>query len=263
MINIASAVLIIVILFVGILYFLKKYTHHGETQTVPDLQGLSIEDVSRICDEKNLRFKVIDSVYMPDVEYFTVVEQTPPPISKVKKNRMIYLTICSDEPPKVKLPNVIDVSLRQATVMLKNEGLKIGELRYKPDIAKNVVLKIEREGKEIEPGTIIRKGSEIDLVLGDGLTSEKVHVPSLYGRTLDEAIFVLSGVGLNVGFTIFDDKVEDSSKAIIWKQDPLPNPTIRISQGEIVNVYLTNYGTYKLKEIERMANDTTNTEQTN
>lgn len=247
--------IITVLLFAGVLYFLNKFTYHGKTQTVPDLKGKLIEEVLKVCKEKNLRYKVIDSVYMPDVEYFTVVEQTPVPFSKVKKNRIIYLTICSDEPPMVKLPNIIDVSLRQARVMIQNEGLTIGELRYKPDIAQNVVLWIEKDGVILKPGSIIKKGTKIDLVLGDGLTSQKVAVPALIGRTLEEAIFVLSGPGLNIGSTIFDETVKDSSRAIIWMQAPLPNPRPIISAGEVVNVYLTSYGSYKLKELEGINND--------
>lgn len=36
----------------------------------------------------------------------------------VKKGRKVYLTVASDEPPKVKMPQLQDVSLRQAEIML-------------------------------------------------------------------------------------------------------------------------------------------------
>ena len=254
-INLGVILILIVIIFVSVLIFLKKFTHHGETLTVPDFKGYSIGEVQEKCKEKSLRFRVIDSVFMPKVEYFTVVEQTPEPLSKVKVNRMIYLTISSDDPPKVKLPNVIDVSLRQATVMLQNEGLEVGDLKYVPDIAQNVVLRVEKAGRIIKPGSIIKKGVKVNLVLGDGLSSEKVQVPELYGRSLEEAMFVLSGVGLNIGSIDYNAFVKDSTKAIIWKQNPLPNPGNVIARGEVVDVYLTSFGKYKESELRREMHD--------
>ncbi|HPD64459.1 MAG TPA: PASTA domain-containing protein [Bacteroidia bacterium] len=226
-----------VLIFSG-LKFLKVYTHHGESLSVPDFKGSTIEEVEKICKEKNLRYEVIDSVYVPDTRYFTVVEQNPKPFSKVKRKRKIYLTICSDTPPRVKLPDIIDVTLRQAVSILQSYGLKLGELEYVPDIGKNLVLKVKKDGRILNPGDYVSKGSKIDLVLGDGLSSEKVAVIDVRGLTYDEAVFALSGIGLNVGAVILSQPVKDTSVCVVYKQYPEPSD-VMLPQGDAVDIWLS------------------------
>lgn len=235
--NLLVFVIVVFIFIILILKFLKIYTHHGESLSVPDLKGYTLEEVKEICQEKNLRYVVIDSVYVPDVRYFTVVEQNPRPYSKVKRKRKIYLTICSDTPPRVKLPDLRDVTLRQAISILQSYGLKLGELEYVPDIGKNLVLKVKKNGRILSPGDFVSKGSKIDLVLGDGLSSEKVAVINVVGLTYDEAIFALSGIGLNIGAVILDQAVRDTASCIVYKQYPEPSD-VMIPQGDAVDIWL-------------------------
>jgi beta-lactam-binding protein with PASTA domain len=92
---------------------------------------------------------------------------------------VIYVTLNSSEPPQVKMPNLIDVSYRQAVSILLSFGLKEGQISYKPDLAKNIVLKQLYNGQPVLPETKVLKGSSIDLVLGDGLGSTEIDVPEL------------------------------------------------------------------------------------
>jgi eukaryotic-like serine/threonine-protein kinase len=254
--NIILAILILILMLISVLSFIRIYTSHGESLTVPDLSGMTMQEVEDVCKQRHLRFEIQDSVYVKNVPFFTVVEQSPKALSKVKKNRKIYLSISSDEPPKVKLPNLIDVSLRQARVILNNFGLLIGELKYEPDIAQNVVLRIEKDGRRLKPGDMIRKGTAIELVLGDGLSSKKVHVLDVRGLSLDEAIFALSGYGLNLGASLYDENVSDSSEAVIYKQRPMPDPELLIAQGEVVDVWMTSPAHFEKLKINVLRNDT-------
>jgi len=245
--NISVLILTLLLLFFIALQFLKIFTHHGESLTVPDFKGYSVSEVEKICKEKNLRYIIIDSMYVPDAVYFTVVDQNPKPNSKVKRKRKIYITLSSDTPPKVKMPDLIDVTLRQAISILQSTGLKVGDLEYVPDIAQNVVLKVKKDGREVRPGTFISKGSKIDLVLGDGLSSEKVSVINLVGLTYDEAVFALSGIGLNIGAIILNEAVRDTFSCVVFKQYPTASD-VMISQGEAVDVWLTkpeNFSKFK------------------
>jgi len=240
--------LVVVVLLVLLLIFSsiqKVYTHYGEALTVPDFTGYTIEKVEQVCKEKDLRFKVIDSTYAANTPVFTVFEQSPKPNSKVKRKRMIYFTITTDKPPKVRIPNVIDVSLRQAVTLLQGFGLKVGEMKYVPGIAQNVVIRIERKGRILQQGTLIDKGSYIDLVMEDGESAEMVPVQDLAGLTVEEAMFALSGFALNVGGTVYDKMVKDTSRAVIYKQSPGPSDDNIISKGSSVDVWLTTPDNYR------------------
>lgn len=220
---------------------LNAYTQHGETITVPDITGLTMEQVELYLKHKRLDYFVLDSTFVVGQLPSVVLDQDPEPNAKVKEFRKIYLTVNANKPPKIKMPNLIDKSLRQAAMELESWGLKVGALHYKPDLAKNAVLGQLVNKEQIEPGDMVAKGTSIDLVLGDGLGSTRLEVPFLVGLTLEEAKFVLVASFLNIGAIVYDETVEDSISAIISKQIPEPSSYYRVmlSMGESVDLFLT------------------------
>ena len=231
----------ILVLGGGSMYFLynwlDSYTHHGESITVPDVRGMTEEKLVRFIEDKHLQYKIVDSLYEDGKEPGTVIEQDPKPDSKVKENRTIYLTVNSSRPPKVKMPNLIDVSYRQAEAILQTFGLRVGQTVYKPDLAKNAVLDQVYKNRTIDPGTEIYKGSAIDLVLGDGLGNAEVPVPNLISLTKGEALFVLKGSSLNIGTITFDPGVKNVESATVYRQIP-PAGGTTIKQGEAIDIFL-------------------------
>lgn len=236
--------LFIAFIFIGVLgwlglSFLDNYTKHGESITVPDLKNLTLEQTEQILKNKQLKFQIMDSTYIAGKLPLTVLEQSPEALSKVKQNRTIYLTVNSIIPPSVKMPNLKDVSLRQATLILESYGLKVGELIYKPDLAQNAVLEQQISGVPIAPMTSVNKGSVIDLVLGNGLGNTLVSLPNLVGYKLEEAKFILQGSSLNIGLVIVDKTVTDTLSAIVYKQSPLYSENLKLNMGESVDIFLS------------------------
>jgi beta-lactam-binding protein with PASTA domain len=95
-----------------------------------------------------------------------VLKQDPHVGEMVKKGRKVYLTVASDTPPKVIMPQLQDVSLRQAEIMLKAIGLEMGPVILKPSPYGNAVLEQLYRGRVIEPGSEISVGEIITLVVG-------------------------------------------------------------------------------------------------
>ncbi|MBS1763406.1 MAG: PASTA domain-containing protein [Bacteroidetes bacterium] len=233
-------IITLIVASVGFVYkWLDSYTDHGNSVSVPDLHGMNVNRVSSFLRSKNLTFKIADSsAYNLDMKPGTVVEQDPAPDEKVKEGRTIYLTITRSEAPMVKVPALKDVSLRQAEAILTASGLRMGEQIFKPDLAKNAVLSMMMNGKELKAGNEVPKGSAIDLIVGDGLGNTLVTVPNLIGLTYDEALFVLKGSSLNVGSVFFDGVMRDTLNAVIYDQRPEPDESATINQGEAVDLFL-------------------------
>ena len=157
--------------------FLPIYTRQGSSITVPNLKGIEFEEATNILKSNKLRYTIKDDkTYSEEYPPNYVLSQEPLGGFQVKKDRTIYLSINSSTPPKVKMPNLLMGSFRNAYMILKNHGLKIGIIRYKANIAKNAVLKQLFEGEEIEPGEKIPKGSTIDLIIGAGLGKKKLKM---------------------------------------------------------------------------------------
>jgi beta-lactam-binding protein with PASTA domain len=236
------AIAITIVVITSIFLSLKIYTRHGQAMAVPDLTGMTLAEADSIILEKELRYQVVDSVYNTEITRGCVVEQNPPPEFKVKKNRTIFITINAFNPEMVLMPDLVGVSLRQATAIIENSGLEVGRLTYVPDIAINNVLQQKIDGNVIEEGDSIIKGSRVDLILGRGLSNDKTVAPELLGLLLEEAKDRITSRFLNLGAIIYDGSIynaEDSAGARVWKQRPYYKETQLISLGASVDIWLT------------------------
>jgi len=232
---IISLVVTLVISF-ALLKFLDYYTLHGKSITVPDFTGLHMVELESYALDREFRFLIIDSVFDDNHEKGTIIAQDPLPNSKVKPNRKIYLTLVATQPERVSMPDLVDLTLRQATGLIETYGLEIDSLTYVPDIAQNAVLEQKYNDENIEPGTLLKKGSKINLILGQGIGYEKIPVPFLLGKKQSEAIHALHEVSLNVGVEIFEDG-DDTSHARVYRQKPAFSKRTFLNLGQSVDLW--------------------------
>ena len=115
--------------------------------------------------------------------------------------------------------------------------MKVGKLEYQPDIATNKVLDFKVNGMAIEIGQELYYGTIIDLVVGQGLSNEKVVVPNLIGLSRVEANIILKSTSLNIGLEYFNNVISDSNYAIIYKQYPQAIESKEISIGSSIDLY--------------------------
>jgi beta-lactam-binding protein with PASTA domain len=217
--NLVAAFIAIVCLFLFVYIGLKIYTKHDESIAVPKVKGLHISAAIQALEDAGLEYQ-IDSVYQMDAKPGMVIEQDPEQGFHVKSGRTIYLTIITQVAPEVAFPNIKDKTLIEATAILKNHNLRIGDTSYVADIARDIVLDAQFAGQSIRNGRMIPKGSRIDLVLGNGLGANEVEIPNLIGLPLNEAKFALSGAGLGLGTVTYDPSVTDTATAVISVQSP-------------------------------------------
>ena len=230
------------IILYGTLVVLRIYTHHGEAISVPDVAGMSLLEAGITLERQNMRWQVSDSVYVATVSPGAVVNQNPEADSKVKRNRNIFLVINAVSPEMVIMPNVVGVSLRQANSTLESQGLYVGRLTRVPHRNEGLVLRQMYRGQEIRRGTEIVKGSEIDLELGGGLSSQTTSVPNLIGNTLPQARNTLRQYVLNFGVILHDNTVitrADSANAFVYQQRPVAAANTMIQLGSIIDLWLT------------------------
>ncbi|MCK5066263.1 MAG: PASTA domain-containing protein [Bacteroidales bacterium] len=240
--HLGLAAVIAIILLLGTLVWLKIYTHHGQAITVPDLTGLTDDEVEDVTSSRRLRFEVIDSVFSNEMPRGTVIKQNPGANSRVKKNRKIFLTMNAVNQEMVPMPQLVGLSFRQARLAMQNAGLIQGTIEYRPDYAKNNVLQQMHGDSVIKQGTEITKGSVINLVLGMGLSSRTTRIPNLLGMGLEEATESIARYYLNMGAVTYDESfqdAEDSSGAFIWRQYPEFDEFRRLNMGMEMDVWLS------------------------
>lgn len=229
-----SVVATVVVVWIATL-FLGVLTQHGDDITVPDLRGLRTEELDEYMSDRNLEYEIMDSVYDSKGKKGVVCSQDPYANSKVKSGRKIYITVYAKLPERTTVPDLTDLTLRQTISELETYGLKVGKLEYVKDIAKNAVLKQKYKGKEIAAGTMLEKGSAIDLVLGRGEKNERASVPLLIGKTRTDAIRLINEYSLNVGDETFENGA-DTSNARVYKQMPAYSSKATVAMGTSVDL---------------------------
>ncbi len=227
------------VLMLIIFMLASSYTDHGETLKVPDFNGLSINQLDKFIIGKDVRYEIIDSIYDPEGKPGTVFNQEPEVGIEVKHNRIIYLYVVSTLPPQIVMPKLVDRSLRQATAMIESYGLKVGKIKPVSDPCANCILKQLTNGKEVQPGDLIKKGSFIDLWVGRGQNNEQVGVPNILGMTLCEAKQKLNAASLSAGALVFDKAVKDSCATFVYRQSPNGSADNYVGVGSSVDLYLT------------------------
>ena len=162
--------LLISVMAVFVASWLTRFiTNHGQEYDLPDFTGMDEEQMKNYEKDENIygyTFVINDSVFVPDKKGGIVLSQDPAAGSKVKKGRKIYLSIVALSMPNVEMPNLVDLSLRQAENMLKSNDLQLGQVIYKASKYPNAVLEQRYKGRVIEAGTLVPYQSKVTLIVG-------------------------------------------------------------------------------------------------
>ncbi|CAG2531868.1 MAG: PASTA domain-containing protein [Maribacter dokdonensis] len=179
LIQLGLAVLVLIITIFLVLRYLNSTTNHGEFVEVPDFSKKSVMEMRKSIEEAGLRYEVLDSAnYNPDYPRFSIIEQNPTAGSKVKENRKVYFTVNPSGYKKVTVPQIIQVTKRNASSMLKAVGLDVQRVTYIDELGKDMVYRIKFKGKDIKPGDKLPKTSKIELICGNGSITERAIIKS-------------------------------------------------------------------------------------
>jgi eukaryotic-like serine/threonine-protein kinase len=238
LVNIAIVLSIFFILAIIFFYIhLPSVTNHGESITVPDLTGMNVEELESFLSTNELRYAVNDSAYSSEFPPLTVLQQYPKSGSKVKENRVIYVSLNRVKPPTLPMPDLIDGSLVNAQVILKSVELTIGRILYEPSPFKNVVKEMRYQGKSISPSTRIEKGAVIDLIVGDGNGPADFVIGNLIGDSFERAKFKIGGWDLHLGNIQFPVGIDTTGmEKFVYKQYPMAGDSVRV--GDPVDLWI-------------------------
>lgn len=164
--HLVLAIIITMVLAVVCLIILKSYTRHGREVDMPNFVGQNSVALIDTLLPSDYIIVITDEVYDKTMEPGTIIKQNPEAGEKVKKGRKVYLTVATSEPPTVIMPELRDVSLRQAEIMLNALGLELEGTILKPSPYENAVLEQLHNGRVIAAGTKIKMGDKITLVVG-------------------------------------------------------------------------------------------------
>ncbi len=210
---------------------MPSYTNYNQGVTVPDITKISVEDASHLLSESGLRYEVIDrranEAFPPDY----VLDQSPKGNAIVKPNRKIYLTVNASVTPTATVPEVVNLSLRNATIQLVSHGLELGNVDYASSRFQSSVL-----NQSIPPGTTVRRGTPVNLIVSDGLGMNQVKIPEIIGERLAVAQREIRRAGLRVGEIEFQPTTRADPNHVISFS---PSDSDSLYEGERLNLVVS------------------------
>ncbi|MFI3299142.1 MAG: PASTA domain-containing protein [Rikenellaceae bacterium] len=231
----------VIVLLVLTSFLLNVFTRHWQKYEVPEVLGKTLSQATKLGEDAELEFVVIDSLYVVGLQPGSIITQSPHPDSKVKSGRKIFVVINSVSPRSEVIPYVAGYSLRGAKNILQSKGFEIAELIYVNDMATNNVISQSYKGQNIDKNSTLKAklGEGITLRVGKNSSAPLPIVPNVAGVTLREAKSRIWEVGLNVGQVIRDADVTDLNlgEAKVYKQ--VPARENRLDYGGKVTLYLS------------------------
>ena len=215
-------VVVVLGLFVGLVWlafrWLEQHTHHGEEIPVPNIMNMPVQDAVKILEEQGLKYEIDSGEFQPKYKPLQVLQIWPMANSKVKANRIVQIRVNPKTWAKVIVPNILNKYKGLAFRQLEQVGLKIGDTIYEPNIQRDAVLRMQINGRSVQPGDQVMRFSVVDLVIGLG-PKRDVVVPNLVGITVEEAEQLIKKSLFEIGVVQYDGGNTDPS-AIVYYQDP-------------------------------------------
>ena len=178
---------------------------------LPNFVGTKIDDAKKLAEEKNLKIEVSSEEYNSQYSEGLIISQDPlySDNYNIKMGTTVKVVVSKGIEQAI-VPKVIGMTEEEAIKALEDAKLKVE--------------KVEEENKKIEAGYVISQETDADskVLAGDTVIIhvstgvKKASVPSVIGKSEEEATKTLSDLGFSV--KIVND--EDSSKdnGIVLKQ---------------------------------------------
>ncbi len=205
-----------------------------DTVIVPDLVGKDVVTALGQLTDLQLNTKVNGSEYSRKFPKNHVIYQEPNPGSEIKKDRDIRIII-SKGPKNILMPNLISLSERQARMIMEENGISQGHLThtYFEAVEKDhIIVQVP------SAGTMITRGTSVDLLVSMGSRPVAYKMPELAGLSLDKAVLTIEKANLTVG-EIRSQFDKHKPRNIIIHQEPLAG--YRICENSPVSLVINRH----------------------
>ncbi len=203
---------LMLLVFVSAFVTLKIMTW-GKTVDVPDIRNKVLADVVNELGGLGLEVNVERQEYHPSVPAGAVIYQDPAPGSTVKKGRGVAVVVSLGS-QEVKVPRAKGDAFKRFQLELKQAGLLLGETaRIDAPCSRNTVV-----AQYPPEGTVLQKGSSVDLLVCNGPEPPRFVAPELVGKSLREAEQSANSMALRL--------VSGGTGSTIVSQNPEPGMQI-------------------------------------
>lgn len=195
--NMALLAVAAIVLFFGSFLAVQGLMSKDEV-AVPDLQNKTLLEAEELLSEAKLTIKVDEKVYDDEIEKDHIVSQQPTAQTMVKEGREILVTVSLGS-NEVQVPELKGKTEQEARIELENAELELGTVTMVTDSKQPADVVVYQS---VEAETTVEAGTKVDVMINEKEAEPEVQttsVPSLTGKTLDEARKALAAANLKEG----------------------------------------------------------------
>jgi serine/threonine-protein kinase len=187
-----------------------------DTVIVPNLVGRDVVSALEILTGLKLNTKVSSSEYSQQFPKNHVIFQEPEAGSEIKSDRDVRIII-SKGAKTILMPNLVNLSEQQARMIIEENGLTRGHMShtYKGSVEPaHVILQYPPSG------TMITRGTKVDILISSGPQPIAYVMPELTGHSLDRAMLMIENANLTVGKIRSRSDIRKRRNSVIGQDPP-------------------------------------------
>lgn len=191
----------------------------GKTVSVPDLKDKEIVRAGGLLKDAGLTLRIEGEEFHPTVPKDYVISQNPEPGSIIKEGRSVGV-IVSKGPQEVIVPRLEMEQLRRAEIIVRQNGLPVGDIArvHSETVNKDLII-----AQSPFPGSISDRREKIDLLVSSGPGDVWYKTPDLSRKSFEEGTALLGKMGIEITKVMTKGK----EPGIIIGQKPKPGYPIK------------------------------------
>jgi len=237
--------LLLLLVFGGVLLWLRFYTNHGQKIEMKDYIGINYKEAAKDAKKHSFELIVKDSVHRVGKPGGLIIAQNPQGGSLVKENRKLYVDITKYNADEYDLTELSKMYGREYNNKVKelsylNINTKIKGHRHDPGTP-NHILEVWYDGRMIDgasgrkSGVKIKKGGTLEFVLSK-IDGGAVPLPDLVCKQYGQVNFILSIHKLALGGIERAGAITERDKAYIIAQNPPFSEGSTINMGQTIEI---------------------------
>lgn len=208
------------------------YVGLGDFVRIPNVVNQNVANATRSIEKEQLFVQVSGEYYHSSIPAGKVISQLPFPHSQVKAGRRVYLTVSKGRESLV-MPNLANISLREARIQLIRLGIDIANVSYvhNDSIRANMIVE-----QSVAKNTPVTSDQKVHVTVSLGPQLVYILMPDLFGLPLEAAEQRLTENNLVLG-TIATSPNETFLPNTVINQTPAAGDSV--ATGTRINITIS------------------------
>ncbi len=205
---------------------------HGDLTVTPGLVGVPLVEAEKMAEAAGVRIRIDVERPDPEVPVGSVAFQTPQAGTEIKRGRTVGLVVSSGADLR-SLPMLAGLNARQAQLDAEHAGFAIEAV---VEVHTNHVERGRVIGTDPGEGAVRPLGSGVRMLVSLGPRPVELMMPSLIGKTAEEARLVVEALGLVTRSVKYERGRRRSVREVVVVQDPVAGSHVVEGEGVALRI---------------------------